>query len=101
MRFLSWVLIGLITGFIGNKIDNRGSTGLVGLFRDLILGVIGAIVGGYLFEISGYDLDAGVNPWSILAAIIGAIVLLRADHIVRITVSKWRRLFPPKEDQSS
>jgi uncharacterized membrane protein YeaQ/YmgE (transglycosylase-associated protein family) len=73
MGIISWIILGLIAGFIGSKIVNRTGEGLV---LDIILGVVGAIVGGYLFTLVGAQGVTGLNLWSLLVAVIGAIVVL-------------------------
>jgi uncharacterized membrane protein YeaQ/YmgE (transglycosylase-associated protein family) len=69
MGVLSWLLVGLIAGFIGSKIVNRAGEGLV---RDVLLGILGAIVGGAIFSRLGFGSVTGVNLPSIGIAIIGA-----------------------------
>ena len=46
MSILSWILLGLIAGFLGSKIVNRHGEGI---FLDIVLGIVGAVAGGYLF----------------------------------------------------
>jgi len=101
MRIISWMLVGLIVGFVSSKIANRSGEGLVGLFRDLLLGVFGAVAGGYLVEIFGYSDATEMKIWSMLGAVIGSIVVLLADHVVRIAVAKRRNLFPPEGNGTS
>jgi len=50
MGILSWIILGLIAGFIGSKIVNRQGQGF---WLDILLGIIGAFVGGYLFSFFG------------------------------------------------
>ena len=77
MGVLAWLIVGLIAGFIGSKIVNRSGEGLI---RDIILGVIGAIVGGSIFQALGYAGVSGVNIYSIFVAVIGAIIVLVLYH---------------------
>ena len=79
MGILSWVILGLIAGFIGSKIVNKTGEGLV---LDIALGVVGAIVGGYLFSLTGTEGVTGLNLWSLLVAVIGAIVVLVVYRMV-------------------
>ena len=79
MSFLAWIILGLIAGFIGSKIVNRRGEAF---FRDIILGIVGAIVGGWLFSAIGGHGVTGVNPYSIFVAALGAIVVLRAYHAI-------------------
>jgi len=77
MSFLAWIVLGLIAGFIGSKIVNhRGE----GIFLDIILGIVGAVVGGWLFTMFGAHGVSGVNIYSIFVAVIGAIVVLVVYH---------------------
>lgn len=77
MSFLAWIILGLIAGFIGSKIVNKTGEGV---FLDIILGIVGAIVGGWLFSLVGGHGVTGLNLYSILVAVIGAIVVLVVYH---------------------
>lgn len=88
MGIISWIILGLIAGFIGSKIVNRTGEGIV---LDVILGVVGAIVGGYLFSLVGSQGVTGINLWSLLVAVIGAIVVL----VVYRLIVGGGRLDPP------
>ena len=77
MSFLAWILLGLIAGFIGSKIVNKSGEGF---FLDIILGIVGAIVGGWLFTAIGAHGVTGFNIYSIFVAVIGAIVVLVVYH---------------------
>lgn len=84
MSILAWIILGLVAGFIGSKIVNRSGEGLV---LDIILGVIGAVVGGFLFNQFGAAGVTGLNLYSLVVAVIGAIVVLILYHmVVRTTV---------------
>ena len=77
MSVLAWLVLGLIAGFIGSKIVNhRGE----GIFLDIILGVVGALVGGWLFTAFGAHGVTGVNIYSIFVAAIGSIIVLVVYH---------------------
>ena len=77
MGFLSWIVLGLIAGFIGSKIVNKRGEGL---FLDIILGIVGAIVGGFLVSFFGMAGVSGVNIYSIVVSILGAVVVLWIYH---------------------
>ena len=77
MSILSWILLGLIAGFIGSKIVN--STGQ-SLFLDIALGIVGAVVGGFLFSVFGAEGVTGFNIYSLIVAIIGSVVVLWVYH---------------------
>jgi uncharacterized membrane protein YeaQ/YmgE (transglycosylase-associated protein family) len=80
MSFLAWIVLGLVAGFIGSKVVNKTGEGL---FLDIILGVVGAIVGGWLFSIFGAHGVTGLNLYSFAVAIVGAIVVLVVFHAFR------------------
>jgi uncharacterized membrane protein YeaQ/YmgE (transglycosylase-associated protein family) len=73
MGILSWIILGLIAGFIGAKIVNRQGQGF---WLDILLGVIGAFVGGYLFSLFGKEGVTGLNLYSMLVAVAGSVVVL-------------------------
>lgn len=79
MSILSWIVLGLISGFIASKIVNAGGQGIV---MDIILGIIGAIAGGWLFNIIGHVGVTGLNLYSVLVSVIGAVVVLLIYHAV-------------------
>jgi uncharacterized membrane protein YeaQ/YmgE (transglycosylase-associated protein family) len=80
MSFLAWIVLGLIAGFIGSKIVNHQGEGI---FLDIILGIIGAVVGGWLFSAFGASPVTGVNLYSLLVAVIGSVVVLVIWHALR------------------
>ncbi len=79
MSILAWIVLGLIAGFIASKLVNKTGGNL--LF-DLVLGVIGAFVGGFLFTRFGAAGVDGLNLYSILVATIGAVVVLFIYHAI-------------------
>jgi uncharacterized membrane protein YeaQ/YmgE (transglycosylase-associated protein family) len=74
------MLLGLIAGFLGSKLINRRGEGVI---IDILLGIAGAVVGGYLFQLFGQSGVTGFNLWSILVATVGAMLLIVAYHSVR------------------
>jgi uncharacterized membrane protein YeaQ/YmgE (transglycosylase-associated protein family) len=82
MSFLAWIVLGLLAGFIGSKIVNKRGEGLV---LDILLGIVGAIAGGWLFNTFGASGVTGLNLYSLLVAVIGSVVLLVAYHAIRRT----------------
>jgi uncharacterized membrane protein YeaQ/YmgE (transglycosylase-associated protein family) len=79
MNVFAWIILGLIAGFIGSKIVNKSGQGMI---MDIALGVVGAIVGGVIFNFFGAAGVTGLNIWSLLVSIIGAIVVLWVYHMV-------------------
>lgn len=77
MSFLAWLILGLIAGFIGSKIVNKRGEGVL---LDIILGIIGAVVGGWVFSLFGASGVTGLNLYSMIVAIIGSIVVLVIYH---------------------
>ncbi|HEY1751295.1 MAG TPA: GlsB/YeaQ/YmgE family stress response membrane protein [Caulobacteraceae bacterium] len=77
MGILAWVVLGLIAGFIASKLVNRTGSGIV---MDIVLGVVGALVGGFLFSMFGAVGVTGFNIYSMLVAIVGAVVVLWIYH---------------------
>ena len=80
MSFAAWVILGLVAGFIASKIVNRHGEGFV---IDILLGVVGAFVGGLLFNWFGATGVTGFNLWSLLVATTGAAALLFLYHAIR------------------
>jgi uncharacterized membrane protein YeaQ/YmgE (transglycosylase-associated protein family) len=79
MSILAWLVVGLIAGFIASKIINKRGEGVI---MDIVLGVVGAIVGGFIFNFFGHAAPTGINIYSVFVAVIGAIVVLLAYHAV-------------------
>ena len=79
MSIIAWIILGLIAGFVGSKIVNKRGEGLV---RDILLGVVGAVVGGWLFHMVGAAGVTGLNLYSLVVAVIGAIVVLVLYHAI-------------------
>lgn len=79
MSFLAWLVVGLLAGFIASKLINKRGEGLL---MDIVLGVVGAFVGGFIFNFFGHSAPTGINIYSIFVAVIGAVVVLLAYHAV-------------------
>jgi len=79
MSFFAWIVLGLIAGYIGSKIVNRKGEGIV---LDIVLGVVGAFAGGWLFHIFGASGVSGLNIYSLFVAVIGSVVVLVLYHVV-------------------
>jgi uncharacterized membrane protein YeaQ/YmgE (transglycosylase-associated protein family) len=80
MSILAWIVLGLIAGFIGSKLVNKRGEGL---FLDIVLGVIGAVVGGWVFSFFGAGGVTGVNLYSLVVAVVGAVLVLVIFHAIR------------------
>ena len=79
MSFLAWIVLGLIAGFIGSKIVNKTGEGF---FLDIVIGVVGAVAGGWLFQAFGAPGVSGVNIYSLAVAVLGSVVVLYLYHIL-------------------
>jgi uncharacterized membrane protein YeaQ/YmgE (transglycosylase-associated protein family) len=80
MSFLAWIALGLIAGFIGSKIVNKAGEGIL---LDIVLGIVGAVLGGWLFNTFGATGVTGLNLYSLLVAVIGSVVILFGYHAIR------------------
>lgn len=77
MSILAWLVLGLIAGFVASKIVNNTGEGTV---VDILLGIVGAIVGGWLFNFVGASGVTGLNLYSVLVAVVGASIILILYH---------------------
>jgi len=77
MSIIAWLILGLIAGFIASKIVSKQGEGLV---MNIVLGVVGALLGGWLFRLFGMSGVTGLNIYSLLVAVLGAVVLLFIYH---------------------
>jgi uncharacterized membrane protein YeaQ/YmgE (transglycosylase-associated protein family) len=85
VTIIAWIVLGLIAGFIASKMVNHSGDGVV---LDIGLGVVGAIVGGWLFNTFGMAGVSGLNLYSLLVAVLGAVVVLFVYHaLIRSRVS--------------
>ena len=80
MGIISWIILGLIAGFIGSKIVNKTGSGIV---MDIALGVVGAIVGGFIGgQIGRVQQSSILSVWNVILAVIGACLVLLVYHKV-------------------
>ena len=80
MSIFAWIVLGLIAGFIASKLVNKQGEGVV---LDVVLGIVGAVVGGFLFNMVGATGVTGLNLYSMLVAVVGSVILLVVYHAVR------------------
>jgi len=81
MSTISWIIFGLIAGTIANAIDPRPSSG--GIVGAIVLGIVGAMVGGFLANLFlGLDIT-GFNLTSFVVAIAGSLLLLFVGRAIR------------------
>jgi uncharacterized membrane protein YeaQ/YmgE (transglycosylase-associated protein family) len=79
MSILAWAVLGLIVGFVVSKIVNQAGEGVA---LDVALGVVGALLGGWLFDQFGPRGVAGLSVWGLLMAATGAIAVLMGYHTI-------------------
>ncbi len=77
MGIIAWLILGLIAGFIASKLVNHSGSGVL---MDIVLGIVGAIVGGWLFNTLGHHGVDGLNIYSMFVAVVGAVVVLVIYH---------------------
>jgi len=80
MSIIAWIVLGLIAGFIGSKLVNKEGEGF---FLDVVRGIVGAVIGGWLFSLFGKHGVTGLNLYSLVVAVIGAVVFLLVYHAIR------------------
>lgn len=79
MSFIAWIVLGLISGFIASKLVNKTGEGFL---LDIVLGIVGALVGGWLFNEFGMAGVTGVNLYSMLVSVVGAVIVLVLYHAI-------------------
>jgi len=82
MGILSWLVVGLIAGFLASRVMRGGGYGLIG---DIIVGIVGALIGGFLAStlLKMPNAVNGINLTSIIVAFVGAIILLWILRLIR------------------
>jgi uncharacterized membrane protein YeaQ/YmgE (transglycosylase-associated protein family) len=79
MSILGWIILGLISGFVASKIVNKTGEGII---LDIVLGIVGAVVGGWIFTKFGSAGVTGFNLYSMFVAVVGAVVVLVLYHLL-------------------
>lgn len=74
MSILGWIVLGAIAGWIASIIMKKNSQ--MGAFANVLVGIVGAFIGGFLFHILGGIGITGFNFWSLIVAVIGSVILL-------------------------
>ena len=77
MGIVAWLVMGLLAGWIASLLVNKQGEGML---MDIVLGVVGAVVGGFIAHFAGFSGITGFNLYSILIAIGGAVVVLLVYH---------------------
>jgi uncharacterized membrane protein YeaQ/YmgE (transglycosylase-associated protein family) len=79
MSILAWLVVGLVAGFLASKVVNKTGEGIV---LDILLGVVGAMVGGWVFHQFGHSGATGIDIYSIFVAFVGSVIVLLIYHMV-------------------
>ena len=79
MSILAWIVLGFLGGFIGGKLVNKTGGGV--LF-DIVLGIVGAVAGGFVFNVLGHPGVSGLNFYSLVVAVVGSVFLLVIYHSI-------------------
>ena len=79
MSMLAWIVLGLVAGFIGSKLVNKSGEGVI---LDIVLGIVGALAGGFVFNALGAPGVSGLNLYSLFVAVVGSVLLLVLYHVV-------------------
>jgi uncharacterized membrane protein YeaQ/YmgE (transglycosylase-associated protein family) len=80
MSLFAWIILGLLAGFIASRIVNHRGEGMV---LDILLGVVGAVVGGWIAHLLGFAGVTSLNLYSLVVATTGAVVFLVVYHALR------------------
>ncbi len=80
MGFITWIVLGALAGWLAGKFMN---TGKMGLLTNIIVGVIGAFVGGFVVSLFGGQGVSGFNIWSLLVALLGSVLFLWVAKKIR------------------
>lgn len=74
MGIIAWIVLGALAGWIASKI--AGTDAEQGWFANIVVGIVGALIGGFVFEVLGGSGVTGFNIWSLLVATLGSLILL-------------------------
>ncbi len=86
MSILTWIILGLIVGFVASRLMGAGGYGIIG---DIVVGILGAVLGGWLATpLLGIDVT-GINLTSIAIGIVGAVILIALFRALLPGQSRW------------
>jgi len=80
MGIIAWLVLGLLAGFIGSKIVNKTGEGIL---MDILIGIVGAVVGGWVAGLFGFHGVTGLNIPSLVVAVVGSIIFLLIYRAIR------------------
>ena len=76
----TWIVLGLIAGFVASKVVDKHGQGMA---LDIVLGIAGALLGGWLFNLTGHHGITGFNLYSLIVATAGAVLILIVYHAIQ------------------
>ena len=80
MSILGWIILGALAGWIASAITGSGD----GCLMDIVIGIVGAMLGGFIFSrIGGGPSVIGLNLWSLFVAVVGAVILILVVRAIR------------------
>ena len=80
MNIILWIVFGGLAGWIASLV--MGKAGQQGLLMDIVLGVVGAIIGGFIMNLFGQPCVSGFNIYSLIVAVVGAVALIAIGRIL-------------------
>ena len=80
MGVIAWLVLGALSGWLANKLMKNSSSGLI---DNIIIGIIGAFIGGFVFNFLGAQTITGLNLHSIFVSVVGACILLWIINKIR------------------
>ncbi|MFN2103966.1 MAG: GlsB/YeaQ/YmgE family stress response membrane protein [Candidatus Promineifilaceae bacterium] len=81
MNLVLWILLGAVAGWLASMIMGRDAQ--MGALANIVVGIVGALIGGFLFNLVGLTGSTGFNFWTLIVAVVGAIVLLFFVGLIR------------------
>ncbi len=72
MGVLLWIVLGAVAGWVASLITKSAH----GVFVDIVLGIVGAVIGGFIMNLLGQPGVTGFNIYSLLVAVVGAVILI-------------------------
>ena len=81
INLILWIILGGVAGWIASMLMGRDAQ--MGALANIIVGIVGALLGGFLFNLLGLPGDTGFNFWTLIVAVVGAVVLLFLLRLIR------------------
>lgn len=79
MSILGWIILGGLAGWIASALTGSRE----GLLMDIVIGIVGAFIGGFVFALAGGAGVTGFNLWSLCVAVVGAVILIVVVRALR------------------